>query len=150
VTEDRALAAMLPEPHNGPSLWQRDFRRGYFDRVAARYALDIAGPVDQLAITHVDAALPLRQWCHAYTCPQLDLDVFFDHHQHVIERIKVAHPPTQAHQARLSQYLFHCQPLYEEFRSTEDWLRALEDWSSIPVTITSWGPTADDKQLRSG
>lgn len=148
VTEHSALAEVLPEPHNGSSLWQRDFRRGYFDRVAARYALEIAGQVDQLAITHLDAALPVRQWCHAYTSSQADLDPFFDHHRHVIERIKVVRPPTQAHQARLSQHLFDCQPLYEEIPSTEAWLNALEEWSGIPVTITSWGPTANDKQLR--
>ena len=149
VTEDPALAAVLPEPHNGPSLWQRDFRRGYFDRVAARYALDIAGRVDQLAVTYLDAQLPLRKWCRAYSCAQPGLDSFFDHERQVIDRIKVAQPPTQAHQTQLGEHLFRCQPLYETLPATTDeWLSALEAWSGLPVTITSWGPTANDKHLR--
>ncbi|MBN1563225.1 MAG: adenylosuccinate synthetase [Anaerolineae bacterium] len=153
VTEDRALNEVLPEPHNGDSLWQRHFRRGYFDRVAARYALDVAGHIDELAITHLDAALPRPQWCYAYTSTQPDLDPFFDlsvdHNQQVIKRIKVLPQPAQAHQTQLSQHLFHCQPLYEAIPdNTDDWLSALADWSGLPVTLTSWGPTANDKRVR--
>jgi adenylosuccinate synthase len=143
VTEDPALAAVLPEPHNGPSPWQRDFRRGYFDRVAARYALEIAEGVDQLAVTHLDANLPVWQWCHAYTCQEDNLDPFFDHRQQVIERIKVIRPPTQEHQAQLSQHLFRCQPLYETAPNAEAWLSALEQEVGVPVTVTAWGPTCD-------
>ncbi|MBN1202781.1 MAG: adenylosuccinate synthetase [Anaerolineae bacterium] len=148
VTEDSALTAVLPELHNGSSPWQQDFRRGYFDQVAARYALEVVGGVDQLAVTHLDATLPKWQWCQAYTCHEDDLDRFFDHRQQVIERIKVVRPPTQEHQAQLSQHLFRCQPLYEAAPNAKAWLTALEQEIGIPVTITSWGPTANEKRLR--
>jgi adenylosuccinate synthase len=62
VTEEPALASKLPEPHNTAAGWQGQFRIGIFDAVAARYALAAAGPVDCLAITHLDRlhALPPR------------------------------------------------------------------------------------------
>ena len=54
VTEGASLRPRLPEPHNGDGGAQGPFRVGVFDAVAARYAVDVAGPVDQLAITHLD------------------------------------------------------------------------------------------------
>jgi adenylosuccinate synthase len=43
VTEDAALAAALPEPHNGTGTWQGPFRVGHLDLVALRYAVEVAG-----------------------------------------------------------------------------------------------------------
>ena len=60
VTEDPTLE--LPEPHNGRNEWQGAFRVGHFDAVALRYALEVAGGVDGIALTHLDVARrhPLR------------------------------------------------------------------------------------------
>ena len=52
VTEDRRLAASLPEPHNGTGEWQGAFRTGPFDVVAHRYALEVCGDVDGLVVGH--------------------------------------------------------------------------------------------------
>jgi adenylosuccinate synthase len=62
MTEDDSLRARFPEPHNADAGWQGRFRVGLFDVVAARYALDVAGPVDSIALTHVDRLhdLPAR------------------------------------------------------------------------------------------
>jgi adenylosuccinate synthase len=59
VTEDAALTAALPDRHNGNGRWQGAFRVGHFDAVAHRYAVDVAGGVDAVALTHLDA--PSRQ-----------------------------------------------------------------------------------------
>ncbi|TQS46934.1 adenylosuccinate synthetase [Cryptosporangium phraense] len=64
VTEDRALD--LPERHNGTGAWQGEFRRGHFDAVAHRYAVDVCGGVDALAVTHLDAADPALGICPEY------------------------------------------------------------------------------------
>lgn len=70
-TEDRALDALLPEPHNEDGPWQGRVRRGWPDRVLWRYALDACGGADSLAITHLDALdrLPSFQVCTGYTIP---------------------------------------------------------------------------------
>jgi adenylosuccinate synthase len=67
VTEDAALRAALPDRHNGTGRWQGDFRVGHFDAVAHRYAVEVAGGVDAVALTHLDAAArrTLRV-CRAY------------------------------------------------------------------------------------
>ena len=69
VTEDAQLSLALPDAHNGHNLWQRQFRVGYLDLVATRYALDIAGSVDCLAVTHLDRLSQLPAWnvCDAYS-----------------------------------------------------------------------------------
>ena len=54
-TEDWRLAAFLPEKHNSGVGFQGEFRRGHFDAVAARYALNVSGGVSEIALTHIDA-----------------------------------------------------------------------------------------------
>src|SRR4029077_14332499 len=60
VTEDPTLE--LPEPHNQDGTWQGAFRTGHFDAVALRYAVEVSGGVDAVALTHLDVAAghPLR------------------------------------------------------------------------------------------
>jgi adenylosuccinate synthase len=67
VTEDNSLHPHLPEPHNDASGWQGKFRVGVFDAAAARYAIEVSGGVDCLAMTHLDRlpVLPDRI-CDAY------------------------------------------------------------------------------------
>lgn len=52
VTEDPTLS--VAPCHNGENPWQGGFRTGWFDGVAARYALRAVGYVDTLAITNLD------------------------------------------------------------------------------------------------
>ncbi|MFY0535554.1 adenylosuccinate synthetase [Nannocystis pusilla] len=67
VAEDPALD--LPEPHNLPGPWQGPMRVGWFDLVAARLGLTIAGRVDGLVVTHLDRLAGRRQIsvCDAWT-----------------------------------------------------------------------------------
>ena len=52
VTQDADL--VLPACNNQTNDWQGTFRIGWFDSVAARYALEVVGGVDQLALTNID------------------------------------------------------------------------------------------------
>ncbi|OHV59327.1 adenylosuccinate synthetase [Pseudofrankia sp. BMG5.36] len=67
VSEDAALTAALPDRYNGVGRWQGALRAGHFDAVAHRYAVEVAGGVDAVALTHLDAPArhPLRV-CGAY------------------------------------------------------------------------------------
>jgi adenylosuccinate synthase len=51
-TEDASL--VRPEPHNGTGRWQGAFRVGHLDLVGLRYAVDVCGGIDALAVTHCD------------------------------------------------------------------------------------------------
>jgi adenylosuccinate synthase len=54
VSEHPELVARLPEPHNPTGEWQGPMRVGWFDAVAGRLGLAIAGRVDGLVVTHLD------------------------------------------------------------------------------------------------
>jgi adenylosuccinate synthase len=56
-SEDATLDA-LDEPTNGDAGWQGPFRRGWLDLVLLRYAVEVSGGVDAIAVTHLDRALP--------------------------------------------------------------------------------------------
>ncbi|WAS92570.1 adenylosuccinate synthetase [Nannocystis punicea] len=59
VAEDPSLD--LPESHNLPGPWQGPMRVGWFDLVAARLGLAIAGRVDGLVVTHLDRLAGRKQ-----------------------------------------------------------------------------------------
>ena len=66
-TENPTLGAVLPELHNGTGSYQGTFRIGDLDEVLLRYAANVCGSVDSLAVTHLDAVtraaaagIPLR------------------------------------------------------------------------------------------
>ncbi|MDF1487450.1 adenylosuccinate synthetase [Tessaracoccus caeni] len=52
-TEDGTLE--LPEPDNGPGLYQGSWRTGHLDLPALRYAAKVAGRIDGVGVSHLDA-----------------------------------------------------------------------------------------------
>ena len=62
VTEDAGLSARVRDPHNRDDGWQGGFRVGWFDAVATRYAMEVNGGVDALAVTCVDRLRGEREW----------------------------------------------------------------------------------------
>jgi adenylosuccinate synthase len=122
VTEDPTLDR--PEPHNRHGRWQGAFRTGHLDAVALRYALEVCGGADELAVTHLDAPAPLI--CTAYD---------------IGDRIT---PATDlAGQERLTARLLAARPRYAE--AGPDPAETIERALGVPVTIRSYGPTAADK-----
>ncbi|MEV0393932.1 adenylosuccinate synthetase [Polymorphospora rubra] len=131
VTEDPALAPA--EPHNHTNAWQGRFRFGHFDAVAHRYALEVAGGVDGLALTHLDVARALRpRICAAYDWT---------------DRLVPGPAGDLARQEELTRRLSTSRPVYAEPPPT-DWPTAVEEHLGVPVLVTSDGPTAGDKTLR--
>lgn len=153
VTEDAALAEALPEPHNGYGEWQRAFRIGAFDVVAARYALEAAGGTDALVLTHVDALAAMGSWrtCvgYHYVGDAADLSGYFDHDGARITAIRVQRPPSLDHQARLGALLNACTPVYATIGTrAEDVIAFIERALGVRVAITSHGTRAGEKVSR--
>ena len=126
VTED-ADAARWPTPHNPTSPWQGAFRVGHFDAVAHRYALAVAGGVDGLALTHLDA--PVSQMCVSYDIGELPVGAAGD----------------LDGQARLTDRLRTARPRYAG--GVVDWPAAVTEALGVPVFLGSSGPTAADKAV---
>lgn len=109
VTEDPSLGIQLPELHNGVGHWQGAFRVGPLDLVAHRYALDVTGGVDQLVVTGMDRS-DRWQYCNQYDLPvEPDTERFFEPDG---RRVKVGKVDDLDYQARLTELLERCRPIY--------------------------------------
>ncbi len=132
VTEDPTLE--LPEPHNRHGAWQGAFRVGHQDAVALRYAVEVAGGVDAVALTHLDTAArhPLRL-CRSY---QVD--------GHRLTRITPGPPRDLRWQEQLTGMLRRARPEYSD--PVGDWPGVIAEVAGAPVVLRSYGPTAGDKR----
>ncbi|RKS74775.1 adenylosuccinate synthase [Actinomadura pelletieri DSM 43383] len=135
VTEDPALTADLPDPHNAAGRWQGAFRVGHLDAVALRYALDVTGGVDGLAVTHLDVAgaRPDLRICEAYTIGG-----------ERVGRLETG-PPDLDRQAALTRLLRTARPVYASLGRADE---TIEDVLETPVVLRSFGPTSADKTIR--
>jgi adenylosuccinate synthase len=130
VTEDPALD--LPDPHNPTNPWQGRFRVGHFDAVAHRYALDVCGGVDAVALTHLDVTDRGLRMCRAYDWT---------------DRLVPGPPGDLDRQEALTRRLETTVPRYDAV-PPRDWADAVERELGVPVAVTSHGPTASEKQQR--
>ena len=155
VTEDAALADVLPEAHNVPNAWQLAMRIGHFDAVATRYALAVTGDVDLLAITHVDRLCDLKEWKIAtryeYHGNEHDVTSYFVSEGEALSNIRVSARPDLDYQEQLALRLQRCVPSYRvqpaHATAVASYLAQIEAEGSAPIGIVSTGPTALDKQL---
>jgi adenylosuccinate synthase len=138
VTEDPALG--LTDPHNPTNPWQGPFRFGHFDAVAHRYALAVAGGVDGLALTHLDAIDHRLLVCYAYDWT---------------DRLEPGPAGDLERQAALTRRLMATTPQYGEPPSRRGsagphagWIASVEEALETPVVLASYGPTAEEKVYR--
>ena len=134
-------AALSSDDHNTRTPWQETFRSGPFDMVLARYALDVAGGCDALAITHLDKlhereTIPIA-WAHRME-------------DRVVKNLARRIPNDLLAQETLGRALGSAEPMYEDAvaGSPEAAMRyalMLGEALEVPVAITSSGKTAADK-----
>jgi adenylosuccinate synthase len=176
VTEDYGVPRNHHERHNCCDEWQGSFRVGCFDLLLARYAVQTAGGLDALAITHLDA---LRHGevmvCTAYEYVgpgSKDLGDYFEFSTRsgapTIIGIRAPKQPTVQGQTRLAELLLQCRPV--EFKQFKQWgdvghvdslhelpdsIREFLDFLSegdglgLPVALVSYGATADESAFNS-
>jgi adenylosuccinate synthase len=126
----------LPEAHNGTGEWQGAFRVGHFDAVAHRYAVEVAGGVDALAVTHLD--VPAR-------CPDLRICTSYEVDGEVWDRIEPGPPRDLDHQGVLTGRLLRAAPA--ALHRPDDWAGEIGSLLGAPVRLGSWGPDRADKRF---
>jgi adenylosuccinate synthase len=133
VTEDPTWE--LPEPHNRHGQWQGVFRTGHFDAVALRYAVEVTGGVDAVAVTHLDTVTdqPVR------LCRRYRVD------GRPVTRLVPGPERDLAYAGRLTAMLLRARPEYEE--PGQDWPGVIGQVLGATVVLLSRGPTAADKDL---
>jgi adenylosuccinate synthase len=132
VTEDPTLA--LPEPHNGHNRWQGPFRTGHLDAVALRYAIEVTGGVDAIALTHLDTAA---------RCPSLRVCRSYHVEGRPVTRLAPGPPRDLDYQEQLTGMLATARPAYSN--PGGDWPQIVEQETGAPVVLRSHGPTAAEK-----
>jgi len=128
-SENAALAARLPEPHNRDDGPAGRFRVGWFDAVLARHALGFAGPIDRLAITCLDRieSMSGRAIVDAWHCaPGVDR---VDRVDRVDNATAIAARPV--------------------VRIVDSVSAAIVQAVGRPLDVESWGPTASAKRAPS-
>ncbi|PWU24120.1 adenylosuccinate synthetase [Candidatus Cerribacteria bacterium 'Amazon FNV 2010 28 9'] len=152
VTEDDELTRLLPDACNVENDWQKGFRVGYFDAVATKYALAVAGGVDALVVSHMDRLEEMLHWQMAVgyknIFPLSYLERFFTVEDRVVRGIKHVNAPDLAYQEEITTALGFCTPVYQEIesRQPDDYLDLMQTVLRVPVALTSHGPTARDKR----
>jgi adenylosuccinate synthase len=153
VTEDAGLTARWPDRHNRTNPWQQAFRVGYFDLVATRYALAIAGDVDVLAITHLDRLgdnAP-ENWalCDAYRYAGEDSDALGRYAVHsgpIVSALRVRPLPELSYQEGLTAFLQRCVPSLEPApHAASAYLYLIAVRLQLPIALTSYGRSAREK-----
>jgi adenylosuccinate synthase len=120
-----------PEAHNGAGEWQGAFRAGHFDAVAHRYAVEVAGGVDGLAVTHLDRVTPAMRMVTSYAG---------------WDRIVPGPFRDLTYQAALTARLEGARP--GASHRPADWSADIGAALGAPVILESHGPATDDKKFR--
>ena len=134
----------LAEPHNPAGPWQGSFRTGWLDLVLTRYALEVVGGVDRLALTHLDrvATLDSPQLCAAYRVRPADAALLRADPGGLATAI-AAHPdPSLEHQARLAEALTRVTPVLTPLGP--DVAGQVAEALGVPVIYRGYGPRAAD------
>jgi adenylosuccinate synthase len=145
-TETAELQAKVVE-HNVQGDWQGKVRYGWFDAVLARYALDVAGPLDALALTHLDVPARLGRWrlASGYEGGNAPADLVFRSAAGRITRLRSPEERSLPHQERLTTLLAGLAPALEDCAPTEEAVRErIEELLERKFSWGSRGPRSTD------
>ena len=138
-TQDPALLA-VDEPYNGPGRFQGGWRAGHLDLVALRYAVEVIGGVDALAVSHLDVVddptLPAIHAVGAYRTAS-----------GVTGRLPVGPPRDLDHQAALTALLRGATGQGRELAGSRDALVTLERAVGVPARVLGFGPDRSDRKV---
>lgn len=132
------------EAHNGTGRFQGAWRAGRFDAVLARYALEVCGGVDGLALTHLDhfdrdgQAWISGAYCDGYLIDGMKVTDLFpkDRYDDLEYQERMG-----AQLARVDEPLLHSWPPASH---PED---VIPEILGVPLDIASYGPKNSDKRV---
>jgi len=164
VTECPTLTKQLPDANNREHSWQGSFRVGFFDAVAAKYAIGACGgekALDGLILTCIDRVRSLGAWgiCRSYTIPHaMQNNEFFltDDGGDVIGMIirRGCDDQQLKRQEELGKLLRQCSPRITSFAIASEESQekvisfcseVMEEEMNVPVVAVSVGQTEKDK-----
>jgi len=153
VVGDRGLTEALPEAHNETGVWQGPMRVGWFDAVAARYGIEIAGKVDGLMITHLDR-LAGRIWVGG--CERWRVSLSGDFPQPYPSQSITSLPRLAGTLAQRAEWTAQLSRAFPDIREMSGWkdrqdpnIQKFLDWIheelKTPILGTAFGPSSTDQ-----
>jgi len=140
--EEGGIKELVLDRHNGTGLWQGSFRVGAPDVLMTRYALDVVGGVDEIAMTHIDQRHHFDWIGVGYAVHDEEDEPFFQFGSpsHRALDIHIQKNPTYAHQQRLAEALTRVAPCYERApKDTDGFLHIMKQHLQTPIGIISTG-----------
>ncbi|MGW4768373.1 adenylosuccinate synthetase [Nocardia sp. NPDC004278] len=128
-TEDHTIA--IPEPHNAAGPYQGPFRRGHLDPILLRYAIEVSGGIDGLALTHLDAP-GTGYAATGYATPT-----------GLVDRLEPGPWQDLYHQCQLTELLTTSNPILTPIPA--DPIPWLECQLDTPIVLTANGPDRRDR-----
>jgi len=127
----------VPDEHNRDDGFQGRFRTGALDAILLRYAVDVCGGVDLVALTHLDR-VPAPLGCERYEADPTPLLVD--------GRLVPGAPDDLGHREAMGAWLRTVRPVVAPCD-----VRALvEAATGAAVGIEGWGPTAEGQRVHGG
>lgn len=141
ATEDAKLTSTTPDRHNTHNDWQREFRVGWHDLVMDRYARDVVGHIDQIALTNIDRLNEVNEWKIAES---------YQSGNKMISTLPVKHGADISYRAELGELLTRATPNYRVLTGgsgerLSGLIESVEGGLGKRVGILSRGPTRADK-----
>ena len=133
--------------HNTTGDWQGKFRVGWYDFVLARYAREVLGGMDEVALNHLDHISGPQKVCLRYDCStkpfyKLLLDA------NTWEAYQTLKPYFDDEGIPYHHFLdIYAEPVFTTLSNPERLISGISKTMRAPVTIFSYGSTADDKEL---
>jgi adenylosuccinate synthase len=134
--------------HNTRGEWQGGFRVGFYDFVLARYAREVLGGVDEIALNHLDHICGPQKVCLRYDCSTkpfykiLPSANTWEAYQHLKKYFDEEGIP-------YSHFLdIYAKPVFATLSNPDRLISGVSKTMRAPVTIFSYGPTFEDKDLK--
>ena len=141
VSEDAELTVQIPDAVNGFDDWQEGFRVGWLDLVMLRYAIAVVGSLDSLAVSCLDRlrGQPKLQVCNRYRLDDGKLIDALDVKDELEDLV---------FQAGLTRLVERAEAVLTEVESFDGLVEMISAETNLPISILSYGPTANDKRVR--
>lgn len=145
VAEDPTFDICSADDHNGHGQYQGKIRSGAFDAVATKYALDVVGGVDAIAVTRLDSVMKYPgevPFCYGYANGSRQFPT--------MSIAPGGRPPSYEAQVLLTQYLFESSPVLGKVsvESADHYLGLIVELLKTPCALVSHGPQFGAKQWR--
>jgi adenylosuccinate synthase len=135
------------DPRNTTNAWQQSFRVGDFDFMLARYARNVLGHIDAVALGHLDQVTWPTNVGISYKVPEKWTPGPYQKEIPLVPR-RYYEEDLASHQRRGAEYqhpLYEVSPVLKKIDRQERLVYEVAQAMKAPVTITSYGPTAEDK-----